>query len=365
MARRGRRAAPVELTQDERYELERYVRRRKTSQQLALRSRIVLLCADGLTNTEVAKRLRVTDHTVGKWRRRFLAERLDGLSDAPRSGMPRRISDEVVERLITTTLEANPKGATHWSTRSMAANMDLSHSTVGRIWRSFGLQPHRSETFQLSNDPDFIHKVRDVVGLYMSPPDNAVVLSFDEKSQIQALNRTQPLLPMRPGQLERRTPEYERNGTTTLFAALDVATGRVIGKCYPRHRAIEFRDFLNVIDKSVPLDLDVHVVLDNYATHKAPAIIRWLTRHHRFQLHFTPTHASWLNQVEALFSILTDKQLKRGVHTSVRELKKAVHEFLDAHNDAPMPFKWTKTADDILDNVARYCFRTQQAHGGE
>jgi transposase len=299
---------------------------------------------------------------VGKWRTRFIKRRLEGLLDAPRSGAPRKIGDDQVEKVIVTTLESMPKGASRWSTRDMAAKAGISRESVSRIWRAFGLKPHRRSTFQLSKDPQFVEKVRDVVGLYMAPPENAVVLCVDEKSQIQALNRTQPLLPMRPGQLERGTPEYERHGTTTLFAALDVATGGVIGKCFHRHRATEFIKFLTLIDEAVDARLQVHLILDNYATHKTPRVRSWLVRHRRFQLHFIPTHASWLNEVECWFSILSEKQLKRGSHLSVRVLEQAIYAFLKAHNNRPKPFKWTKSADEILAKVARYCAQTITLH---
>lgn len=341
------------------------MRRAKSSQRLALRARIIVRCADGVDNTVVAKELGINPSTVAKWRKRFVQQRLDGLDDGERPGAPRTIADDAVEKLIVTTLETMPKGRSRWSTRSMAKKIGVSHTSVGRIWRAFEIKPHREETFQLSNDPFFIEKVRDVVGLYLNPPDNALVLSVDEKSQIQALNRTQPLLPLRPGRVERYTPEYERNGITSLFAAFDVATGNVIGKCFPRHRAVEFRKFLNIVKESVALDLDVHLICDNYSTHKAPTIKRWLARNPRFHIHFTPTHASWLNQVEGWFSILTTQQIKRGSHHSVRELKQAIQEFLDAHNDDPKPFKWTKTADQILARVAAHCYRTLEAHADE
>jgi transposase len=360
--RSGAPKAELVITDDERKELERYVRRETSSQRLALRSRIVLRCADGLTNQDVAGEIGVNPSTVAKWRRRFVVDRLDGLHDQDRPGAKLKITDETVEELIVATIETMPKGRSHWSTRAMAKNIGISHSSVGRIWRAFELKPHRTKTFQLSTDPLFIEKVRDVVGLYMNPPDNALVLSVDEKSQIQALNRTQPLLPLRPGQAERGTPEYERNGTTSLFAALDIATGKVIGKCYARHRAAEFRKFLNVIKSEVPANLDVHLICDNYSTHNTPSIKRWLARNQRFQMHFTPTHASWLNQVEGWFSILTTQQLKRASHHSVNELVGAIHQFLDAHNEEPKPFKWTKSADQILASVAAFCYRTLEAH---
>jgi len=363
--RAGAPKAPLVLIPDEQQTLERYARRATSSQRLARRASIVLRCAGGVANKVVAEELGVSPGTVSKWRRRFLADRLDGLHDDNRPGVERKITDETVELLITTTLETMPKGRSHWSTRSMAKKIGLSHSSVGRIWRAFELKPHRSETFQLSTDPLFIEKVRDVVGLYMNPPDSAVVLSVDEKSQIQALNRTQPLLPLRPGQVERGTPEYQRNGTTSLFAAIDVATGEVLAKCYDRHRASEFKKFLKLVNANVAADLDIHVICDNYSTHKAGVIQRWLARNPRFHMHFTPTHASWLNQIECWFSILTTQQIKRGSHYSVAELKHAIYEFIDAHNDDPKPFKWTKSADEILASVAAFCYRTLEAHADQ
>jgi transposase len=346
------------MREDEREVLERYVWRGTTAQRLALRAQIVLLCARGLQNQKVAKRLRVSAHTVGKWRGRFAECRLEGLIDEPRPGAPRSISDDDVEAAVVRTLETMPKGATHWSTRDLAKAVGIGKSSVQRIWHAFGLKPHRTESFQLSKDPQLIEKVRDIVGLYMSPPDNAMVLCVDEKSQIQALNRTQPLLPLRPGQVERRTHDYERHGTTTLFAALDILTGKVIGECYPRHRAVEFRKFLDEIDANVPAHLDVHIVLDNYATHKAPIIKSWLAKRPRYHLHFTPTKGSWINQVERWFGLLTQRAIKRGAHCSVASLKAAIEEFMGAHNDDPKPFVWTKSADDILASIARFATRT-------
>jgi transposase len=338
------------------------VRRRKTAQRLALRARILLESATGLSDVAVAKKLGVNRETVGRWRRRFLKSRLEGLYDEPRPGAPRKITDEKIEEVVVQTLETTPKGATNWSRSLMAKHAGISDATVGRIWRAFGLQPHRSETFKLSNDPLFIEKVRDIVGLYLSPPDRAIVLSTDEKSQIQALNRTQPLLPMTPGQVERRTHDYQRHGTTSLFAALDVATGRVIGKCYRHHRATEFIRFLRLIDKDVPEELDVHLVIDNYSTHKTPQVMRWFARHPRFKVHYTPTYSSWINQVERWFAELTERQIKRGSHTSVRALEAAIYDFLEAHNEAPQPFEWTKSADQILASVARAAERTLGIH---
>jgi transposase len=353
----GRPKTRLIVSPSERETLQRLSRRRKTAQAVALRAEIVLRCAAGRLNWEVADELRVTRATVGKWRERFVEKRLDGLYDEPRPGTPRRVSDADIERVITRTLESTPRGATHWSTRSMAKDSGLSQATISRIWRAFALQPHRSETFKLSKDPLFVEKVRDIVGLYLNPPDRALVLCADEKSQIQALDRTQPLLPMRPGQPERRTHDYVRHGTTSLFAALDVKTGQVIGECHARHRAAEFRRFLDTIDAAVPRPLEVHLILDNYATHKTPAIQRWLVRHPRFHLHFTPTGASWLNLVERWFATLTERCIRRGTHRSTRELKRAIQEYLSVNNEAPKPFIWTKTADEILRSVAKFCTR--------
>ena len=359
--RTGRPKAALELSEPEQRTLESWTRRRKTAQAAAQRARIVLLCATGKNNGQVAETLKVSLGMVGKWRRRFVAQRIEGLLDEPRPGAPRKVGDEEVERVVTMTLETTPRGATHWSTRSLARKCGMSQSTVSRIWRAFALQPHRSETFKLSKDPLFIDKVRDIVGLYMNPPDRALVLCVDEKSQIQALNRTEPLLPMRPGQVERRTHDYVRNGTTSLFTALNVKTGTVIGSCHQRHRSVEFRKFLNQIDASVPENLDVHLILDNYATHKTPIIHRWLAKRPRYHLHFTPTSASWLNLVERWFAGLTQKQLRRGVHRNTRELKAAIHEYMDVTNEDPKPFIWTKTADQILESVARFCMRTSDS----
>jgi transposase len=355
----GRPKAALVLTDEERVTLARYGRRGKSSQALALRSRIVLRCADGLSNLEVAAELGVVDDTVSKWRGRFVRQRIDGLLDAPRVGAPRKIDDDAVEAIVVATLESTPRGQTHWSTRGMAKRAGVSRTSVSRIWRAFGLQPHRSETFKLSKDPQLVEKVRDIVGLYMAPPTRALVLCVDEKSQIQALDRTQPILPLRPGQRERRTPDYERHGTTSLFAALDVATGKVIGRCHRQHRSVEFRKFLDLIESSVPADLDVHLILDNYATHKTPLIHRWLAKRPRFHLHFTPTSGSWLNGVERWFGLLTQRALKRGTHRSTVELERAVREYLDVHNtDHAKPFVWTKTADEILASIARFARRT-------
>src|SRR6266851_5036794 len=331
----GRPIPPLQLSQEERETLERWVRRPTSAQALSLRARVILNCAEGKTNTKVAQQMQLSKPTVGKWRSRFVARRLDGLLDEPRPGAPREISDAAVERVLTWTLETRPRDATHWSTRSMARRCGLSQSAVSRIWRAFALQPHRAETFQLSKDPLFIEKVRDIVGLYLAPPDKALVLCVDEKTQIQALDRSQPLLPMRPGQAERRAPDYLRHGTTNLFAALDFKAGTVIGQFHRRHRAVEFRQFLETIDHQVPRRCALHLIIDNYATHKTPAIQRWLLRHPRFHLHFTPTGASWLNLVERWFAGLTEKQLRRGVHRSTRELEDAIRRYPEISNRHP------------------------------
>lgn len=361
VAVRGRPKAELVVSEVERETLVAWTRRRKTAQVLALRAQIVLRCATGLENQEVAAELGLSRPTVGKWRQRFVELRLDGLSDEPRPGQPRKIGDAEVEKVIVKTLESQPRGATHWSTRSMAKAAGLNQTAISRIWRAFALQPHRSETFKLSKDPLFIDKVRDIVGLYMSPPDKALVLCVDEKSQIQALDRTQPILPLRPGQAERRSHDYVRHGTTSLFAALDVACGKVIGRCFRRHRSQEFRKFLDVVDKNAPDDLDVHLILDNYGTHKTPAIHRWLASHPRFHLHFTPTSSSWINLVERWFAELTNKRIRRGAHRSTRELESAIYNYIDICNEDPKPFVWTKTADAILENLAYLCKRTNDS----
>jgi len=351
----GRPLPSLQLSSEERETLERWSRRHRSAQALALRCRMVLACAEGLSNTAVARQLPATLQTVGKWRSRFLAQRLAGLLDEPRPGAPRKISDAAVERMLTLTLETRPPEATPWSTRSLAKRCGLSQSAVSRIWRAFALQPHRAETFQLSKDPLFIEKVRDIVGLYLHPPDKALVLCVDEKTQIQALDRSQPLLPMRPGQAERRTHDYVRHGTTSLFAALEVKSGRIVGDFHARHRSVEFRKFLDRIEAALPAALEVHLILDNYGTHKTPQIHRWLARHPRFHVHFTPTSASWLNLVERWFAALTEKQIRRGVHRSTQELEEAIRRYIDMTNRHPQPFVWTKTADEILASVARFC----------
>jgi transposase len=357
----GRPKPELALMSTEQETLEAWTRRRTSAQALAQRARIVLLCANGKNNSDVAAELEVSKGMVGKWRSRFVAKRLEGLLDEPRPGAPRKVSDADVERMLTLTLETIPRGATHWSTRGLAKRCGISQSTVSRVWRAFSLQPHRSETFKLSKDPLFIDKVRDIVGLYMNPPDRALVLCVDEKSQIQALDRTAPLLPMRPGQVERHTHDYKRNGTTSLFAALDVKTGTVIGSCHQRHRSMEFRKFLDQIDAAVPKNLDVHLIMDNYATHKTALIRSWFAKRPRYHFHFTPTSASWLNLVERWFAGLTEKQIRRGAHRNKRELKTAIYEYMAVNNEHPKPFVWTKTADDILASVARFCMRTSDS----
>src|SRR4051812_35362330 len=352
---------PVELSDAEREQLESWSRRLRTSRALAERARIVLLIADGLRTGEIAERVGVHRNTVAKWRRRFEAERLDGLVDEPRPGQPRKITDHKVDEVIIKTLESAPKDATHWSTRSMAREVGLNQTAVHRIWKAFGLQPHRAETFKLSRDPQFVAKVRDVVGLYLHPPERAVVLCVDEKSQIQALDRTQPILPMGPGVPERATHDYKRHGTSSLYAALDLSTGKVIGRLHSRHRAIEFKSFLQTLDREVPADLDVHVVLDNSSTHKTPQVRKWLTAHPRFVLHFTPTSSSWLNLVERWFSELTTKKLRRGAHRCVRDLNNDIRAWMKTWNDDPKPYVWTKTADQILESITRYYTRINES----
>src|SRR5947209_5282386 len=354
-------AVAIELSDDERAHLEGWSRRGKTAQALALRSRIVLSAAEGRSNWEIAEELGVSRPTVTKWRNRFAEHRLDGLVDEPRPGRPRTITDEQVEEVIIKTLESTPKNATHWSTRSMAAEVGLTQNAVLRIWQAFGLQPHRQETWKLSRDPQFVEKVRDVVGLYLNPPERAVVLCVDEKSQIQALDRTAPVLPMLPGTPQRATHDYKRWGTSTLYAALDISSGQVFGSLHNRHRAVEFKKFLQRIDQNVPADLDVHVVLDNSSTHKTPAIQKWLAAHPRFVLHFTPTSSSWLNLVERWFSELTTKLLRRGAHRSVQALNNDIRAWIETWNHDPRPYVWTKTADQILESIAGYCRRINQS----
>ena len=362
MAERGRPKAALTLSDVERETLQRWSRRASTAQALALRARIVLACADGADNKHVAQQLGIWPQTVGKWRARFVVDRLDGLADEPRPGPPRKIGDEQVEAVIVKTLEEAPTGGdTHWSTRSMAAATGMSQTAVSRIWRAFGLKPHLVESWKLSTDPHFIDKVRDIVGLYLDPPAGAMVLAVDEKTQMQALDRTAPVLPMMPGVPGRQTHDYIRHGTTSLFAALDLATGKVIGQHQPRHRHQEFLRFLKTIDANTPAELDLHLICDNYATHKTPAIQQWLTKHPRFHLHFTPTYASWLNLVERWFAELTNRKLRRSTHRSVKELEADVTAWIEAWNTDPKPFIWTRTADEILASLAGYLTRLNQS----
>jgi len=361
--RTGRPKAELVLSDEERRELEGLAKRRRSAAALAQRARMILACAAGQDNQTVARRVRVAPATVGTWRRRFVADRVAALRDEPRPGAPRQITDDQIEDVIVRTLETTPEGATHWSTRDLAKATGLSHMTINRIWRAFGLQPHRDETFKLSPDPLLIEKVRDIVGLYLNPPDHAVVFCVDVKPQIQALDRTAPLLPLQPGQVERRTHDYQRHGTTSLYAALNVQSGTVTGRTFSRQRARELRIFLNEIDGTVPEAYAVHIILDNASAHKSALIRTWRARHPRFHFHYTPTYASWMNLVERWFAALTTKQLRRGVHRSVRELVAAIREFIDVHNRTGKPYVWVKTADEILASIARFAQRTLQAHG--
>src|SRR5271167_2210424 len=361
MSGRGRPVAGLVLTDGERATLTRWTRRRKSAQALALRSRIVLQCAEGHSNKDVAVACGVSTPTVGKWRRRFCEARLDGLVDDPRPGRPATVTAEQVEDVVVATLESTPATATHWSRASMSKRCGLSKSTIGRIWKAFELQPHRSENYKLSTDPLFVEKVYDVVGLYVDPPEAAVVLSVDEKSQVQALARSQPAFPMMPGMCERRTHDYLRHGTTSLFAAFNTADGTVISSTHRRHRTIEFKKFLTKIDSQVPEHLDVHLVCDNYGTHKSPAIQRWLAAHPRFHMHHTPTYSSWINQVERWFAFLTDDLLRRSDHRSVQALEKDIRNWVAAWNENPKPFIWTKTAEQILESLSRLLQRINGA----
>jgi transposase len=355
-------AVEIILSDEERAALEAWTARRKTGQASAMRARIVLAAAGQLSNREIAELEGVSAPTVTKWRNRFAERRLEGLVDEPRPGRPRTITDEQVEEVITKTLEGPPKNATHWSTRSMAAEAQVTQNAVLRIWHAFGLQPHRQERFKLSKDPQFIEKVHDICGLYLNPPERAVVLAVDEKSQIQALDRTAPTLPMLPGTPERATHDYQRNGTTSLYAALNIQSGEVLGSLHERHRAIEFLKFLKRIDETVPAELGVHLVLDNASSHKTPKVRRWLAQHPRFVLHFTPTSSSWINLVERWFAELTTKLLKRGQHRTVRQLNAEIRAWIDDWNESPRPYVWTKTADQILDSIKRYLERLPQTN---
>jgi transposase len=363
--RTGRPKQALNITPEDRERLESLAHRARSQPLLARRARVVLACAGGLDNQTVARKVRCSVGMVGKWRARFLKAGLEALYDEPRPGTPRTVSDAQVEQVVIQTLETTPRGATHWSTRGLAKATGLSRMTVSRIWHAFGLQPHRSDTFKLSPDPQLIEKVRDIVGLYMNPPEHALVLCVDEKSQIQALDRTQPLLPMQPGQLERGTHDYKRNGTTSLFAALELKTNRVIGQLHRRHRSLEFRKFLDKIESQVPAELDVHLIVDNYATHKTAIIQKWFAKRPRFHVHFTPTYGSWINLVERWFAELTNKRIRRGVFRSVKDLETAIREFIEVHNEDPTPFVWTRTADQILASIARYAQRTLTAHSPE
>lgn len=359
--RSGRPKQLLVLTELEQDRLQSLAHRARSQSALARRARVVLACAQGLNNQTVAKRLRCSLGMVGKWRARFLEARLEGLYDEPRPGAPRKVSDAQVEEVVIQTLESTPRGETHWSTRGLAEATGLSRMTISRIWHAFGLQPHRTDTFKLSPDPLLIEKVRDMVGLYMNPPDHALVLCVDEKSQIQALDRTQPLLPLQPGPLERRTHDYKRHGTTSLFAALELKTNRVIGQLHRRHRSREFRRFLDLIEAQVPAELEVHLIVDNYGTHKTAMIRKWFAKRPRFHVHFTPTYGSWINLVERWFAELTNQRIRRGAFRSVKELETAIRDYIDVHNEDPKPFVWTRTADQILHSIARYAQPTLAA----
>jgi|SRR5579872_2116547 len=356
--RTGRPKRPLTLTADEEAQLQSLAHRARTQPALARRARVILGSAEGLANNVVARQVRCSPGMVNKWRSRFLKSRLEGLYDEPRPGAPRQVSDAQVEQVVIRTLESTPRAQTHWSTRGMAQAAGLSRMTISRIWQAFGLQPHRTETFKLSPDPLLIEKVRDIVGLYMNPPNHALVFCVDEKSQIQALDRTQPLLPMRPGQAERRTHDYKRHGTTSLFAALELKTSRVIGQLHRRHRSWEFRQFLDAIEANVPAEQEVHIIMDNYGTHKTGMIRKWFAKRPRFHMHFTPTYGSWINLVERWFAAITNQRIRRGVFRSVPELETAIREYIEAHNENPKPFVWTKTADQILASITRFAQRT-------
>jgi len=349
---KGIKEPSIKISAEQERELLRLVRGHNTLQKMVMRANIILAASRGEGNSSIAGKLYISRSTVILWQRRFLGKGLDGLQDIPKPGRPSTITEEKVQQIVATTL-SKPENATHWSTRSLAKEMGVSHMTVQRIWKGTKLQPHRVETFKYSNDPELVSKVIDVVGLYLHPPENALVLSVDEKSQIQALDRTQPMLPLRPGQVEKHTHDYKRNGTTCLFAALNVAEGTVIGKCQPRHRHQEFLKFLRLVERQTPKEKDIHMILDNYATHKHPAVKEWLEKHPRYHLHFTPTSASWLNQVETWFGILTQRQIRRGIFKSVKDLVDAIERYIESHNQDPKPFVWTKTPDQILSKAMR------------
>jgi transposase len=359
--RTGRPKKPLEIGKEDRDKLRAIARRPKSAQAMAMRARIVLSCGEGMSNSEVARKLRITGATVCKWRERFRKQGLDGLLDEPRLGAPRKITDQQIEEVVTKTLESMPANSTHWSTRLMAAEMGLSQNAIVRIWHAFGLQPHRVENFKFSKDPQFVEKVRDIVGLYLNPPDRAVVVCLDEKSQVQALNRTEPILPLAPGVPARQSHDYERHGVTSLFAAMDVASGVTISTCYRRHRHQEFLRFLNQIDENLPAGMDVHLVMDNYGTHKVTKVHHWLARHPRYHVHFTPTSGSWLNLVERLFAEVTERCVRRGSHTSVRSLEKAMLAYLEQRNKNPKPFVWSADADMVLGKVERLCKRISRS----
>jgi transposase len=359
--RTGRPKKPLEIHDEDRDKLQTIARRPKSAQAMAVRARIVLSCGQGMSNSEVARKLHITGATVGKWRERFRKEGMDGLLDEPRVGAPRKITDQQIEEVVTKTLESMPANGTHWSTRLMAAETGLSQNAIVRIWHAFGLQPHRVENFKFSKDPQFVEKVRDIVGLYLNPPDRAVVVCLDEKSQVQALNRTEPILPLAPGVPARQSHDYERHGVTSLFAAMDVASGVTISTCYRRHRQQEFLRFLNEVDENLPAGVDVHLVMDNYGTHKVSRVRNWLARHPRYHVHFTPTSGSWLNLVERLFAEVTERCVRRGSHTSVRSLEEAMLTYLQRRNKNPKPFVWTADADMILGKVERLCKRISRS----
>lgn len=359
--RKGRKLEPIFVPEPEREFLKSWINRPTTAQRLAFRARIVLLSEEGKSISEIAMAINSTRMTVGKWRKRYLKKGIDGLHDEPRPGQPRKVTDWKLDEIMAKTLESKPKNCTHWSTRKLASECGVSHTMVHRIWRTFGLQPHREETFKLSADPYFVDKVKDITGLYLSPPQNAIVLCVDEKSQVQALNRTQPLLPLGLGYTERRTHDYERSGTTSLFAAFNTLTGEVIGRCHRHHRHQEFLKFLKHIESQIPGDgLEIHLVMDNYGTHKTSAINAWFARHENWHIHFTPTSASWMNQVERFFSKITDERIRRGSFPSVASLEKAIYEYINAHNKNPKPFIWAATAEDIFSKIERLCKRIKK-----